>query len=124
MAKGTAGRIVQVLGAVVDVEFPREQLPEIYHALEVERDGQEPLVLEVQQHRATILSALWPWTPPKACAGAKPCLIRARPSACRWGQILWDASSTCWARSVDERGPVEADTYYPIHRPAPTLKTR
>jgi F-type H+-transporting ATPase subunit beta len=49
MAKGTIGRVVQVMGAVVDVEFPPEELPEIYHALEVQRDDSK-LVLEVQQH--------------------------------------------------------------------------
>ena len=50
MAKGTTGHIKQVLGGVVDVEFPAEQLPEIYDALEVPREGQASMVLEVQQH--------------------------------------------------------------------------
>ena len=49
MTKGTVGHVVQVLGAVVDVQFPPEHLPEIYHAVEVEREGKESLVLEVQQ---------------------------------------------------------------------------
>ena len=55
MAKGTTGQIVQIMGAVVDVAFPAGDLPEIYNALEVERegdngDGAGHLVLEVQQH--------------------------------------------------------------------------
>ena len=55
MAKGTAGRIVQIMGAVVDVEFPPGELPGIYHALEVSREGGNgagagTLTLEVQQH--------------------------------------------------------------------------
>ena len=50
MAKGAMGQVMQVTGPVVDVEFPPEQLPEIYNALEVRRDGEEnSLVLEVQQ---------------------------------------------------------------------------
>src|SRR4030042_536840 len=44
------GSVVQVLGGVVDVEFPSEQLPEIYEAIEVTREGMSPLVLEVQKH--------------------------------------------------------------------------
>src|SRR5579875_1261686 len=44
------GKIVQIQGAVVDIEFPAGHLPEIYNALDVEREGQDPLVLEVQQH--------------------------------------------------------------------------
>jgi F-type H+-transporting ATPase subunit beta len=42
------GRVSQVLGAVVDVEFPERQLPDIYDALRIERDGQDDLILEVQ----------------------------------------------------------------------------
>jgi F-type H+-transporting ATPase subunit beta len=44
------GRISQVLGAVVDVEFPDGELPDIYDAIRVPRDGAEDLVLEVQLH--------------------------------------------------------------------------
>ena len=43
------GKVVQVIGTVVDVEFPQENLPEIYNALELEVNG-EKLVLEVEQH--------------------------------------------------------------------------
>ena len=49
MAKAT-GRIVQVLGGVVDVEFPADELPVIYHALEIPRENQAPMILEVQKH--------------------------------------------------------------------------
>ncbi len=48
MATGTIGKIVQVKGAVVDVAFPIEMIPEIYSALEVKLDGRK-LVLEVEQ---------------------------------------------------------------------------
>ena len=53
MAEGyskVAGRVVQVLGGVVDVEFPAGHLPEIYEAVEVPRDNQPTLVLEVEKH--------------------------------------------------------------------------
>ena len=49
MAKGDKGKVVQVIGTVVDVEFDQNQLPEIFHALELENEG-ERLVLEVEQH--------------------------------------------------------------------------
>ena len=44
------GKVTQVLGAVVDLKFPADQLPEIYDAVRVPREGQHDLVLEVQQH--------------------------------------------------------------------------
>src|SRR5215470_3913122 len=53
MATATAsgmGRVIQITGPVVDIEFPSGKLPAIYNAVEIQRAGQEPLVCEVQQH--------------------------------------------------------------------------
>ena len=44
------GRVVQILGGVVDVEFPEGNIPELYEAISVDRDNKEPLILEVQKH--------------------------------------------------------------------------
>ena len=44
------GHVVQILGGVVDVQFPAEDIPDLYEAIEVDRPGKEPLVLEVQKH--------------------------------------------------------------------------
>ena len=49
MARGSKGKVVQVLGTVVDVEFPPDELPTILNSIEVDHDG-EKLVLEVAQH--------------------------------------------------------------------------
>ncbi len=46
----TTGKVKQIIGAVVDVQFEEGQLPEIYNALELKRDNGDKLVLEVQQH--------------------------------------------------------------------------
>jgi F-type H+-transporting ATPase subunit beta len=48
MSKGNIGRVVQVTGAVVDIEFPPEQQPEIHHAVEIDRDG-ATVIAEIQQ---------------------------------------------------------------------------
>ncbi|HXD11986.1 MAG TPA: F0F1 ATP synthase subunit beta, partial [Anaerolineales bacterium] len=44
------GRVVQILGGVVDVEFPEGEVPNLYEAIDVERPGQNKIVLEVQKH--------------------------------------------------------------------------
>src|SRR5262245_36144302 len=49
MAKAT-GRVAQVTGGVVDVDFGKNQLPEVYDAIEIMREGDAPVVLEVQNH--------------------------------------------------------------------------
>ena len=49
MAEIIKGRVVQILGGVVDVEFSEGQMPELFEAIEVERAGKEPLILEVEK---------------------------------------------------------------------------
>jgi F-type H+-transporting ATPase subunit beta len=122
MTKGTTGRIVQVLGAVVDVEFPSEQLPEIYHALEVERDGQESLVLEVQQHRSNDIVRTVAMDATDGLRRGQTVLDTGAPISVPVGPNTLGRIFNVLGRPVDQRGPIEAETYYPIHRPAPDFK--
>ncbi len=113
------GRVVQILGGVVDVEFPEGEMPELFEAIEIERPGKEPLVLEVQKHignnwvRTVAMDAtdgLQRGIAAKA-TGA-PILVPVGPTTL--GRIF-----NVLGRPVDQRGEVIAETYYPIHRSAP-----
>jgi F-type H+/Na+-transporting ATPase subunit beta len=118
MAKAT-GRVVQILGGVVDVEFPREDIPDLFEAIEVEREGKETLVLEVQKHigdnwvRTVAMDAtdgLQRGVP--AFATGAPIMVPVGPSTL--GRIF-----NVLGHPVDEKGEVDAETMYPIHRSAP-----
>jgi F-type H+-transporting ATPase subunit beta len=118
MAKAT-GRVVQILGGVVDVEFPREDIPDLFEAIEVEREGKETLVLEVQKHigdnwvRTVAMDAtdgLQRGVP--AFATGAPIMVPVGPSTL--GRIF-----NVLGHPVDEKGEVDAETLYPIHRSAP-----
>ncbi len=123
MAKGTAGHIKQVLGAVVDVEFPtQDDLPEIFDAVEIPLEGKEPLVLEVQQHLGgeTVRTIAMDATDGlrrgmTAVNTGAPISVPVGPSSL--GRIF-----NVLGRPVDNLGSVESDTYYPIHRSAPEFK--
>lgn len=115
----TTGRVVQILGGVVDVEFPEGNIPELYEAIEVERAGMEPLVLEVQKHlgdnwvRTVSMDStdgLQRGIPAKA-TGA-PILVPVGPATL--GRIF-----NVLGKPVDNKGEVRASTRYPIHRSAP-----
>jgi F-type H+-transporting ATPase subunit beta len=115
------GRIVQVLGGVVDVEFPPENLPEVYEAVDVPRDGKDSLVLEVQKH----LGNNW-----VRCVAMDSTdgLQRGRLAESTGAPITVPVGPTTLGRvfdvlghPVDKLGPVEAQFFYPIHRPAPPL---
>ena len=120
MNKGT---IVQVVGPVVDVEFP-DTLPAIYNALSVEYLVQErpvQLTLEVQQH----LGDKWVRTiSMSGTEGLKRGFAvtdTGGPIAMPVGEAVMGRVFDVTGNPVDERGPVRAEKYYPIHRSPPPL---
>ena len=117
------GRIVQVMGPVVDVEFPPGELPEIYTALRVTNPGvddrEDNLVLEVAQHLGenTVRTIAMDTTDGLMRSQA----VRNTGDAIRIpvGEATLGRIMNVIGDPVDERGPIETSTRYPIHRPAP-----
>ncbi|MCK6625620.1 MAG: F0F1 ATP synthase subunit beta [Anaerolineae bacterium] len=122
MAQGVEGRVRQVMGAVVDVEFPPERLPEIYDALEVPREGQDSLVLEVQQHLGNDVVRTIAMDATDGLRRGQPAISTGAPISVPVGPPTLGRIFNVLGRPVDNLGPVESDTYYPIHRPAPEFK--
>jgi F-type H+/Na+-transporting ATPase subunit beta len=118
------GKIVQIIGPVVDVEFP-DKLPAIYHALTVDYDlpfqGKTKLTLEVQQH----LGDNWVRTVAMSTTdGLKRGLEvvdSEAPISMPVGDAVMGRVFNVVGEPVDERGPVQTEKRYPIHRPAPAL---
>lgn len=122
----TKGKIVQIIGPVVDVEFDPQAgaLPSIYDALEIEfvSNGQPTrLVLEVQQHlgdnwvRAIAMSST------EGLTRGTEVLATGAPISVPVGEAVLGRIFNVIGEPTDERGPVVAEKRYPIHRPAPTL---
>ena len=117
------GKIVQVIGPVVDVEFT-DQLPAIYNALTVENSvGGESstLTLEVQQHlgdnwvRAVAMSST------EGLKRGYEVTDSGAPISMPVGEGVMGRVFDVTGQPVDDRGPVKADKRYPIHRAAPAL---
>ena len=115
------GHVVQIQGSVVDVEFKNKNIPEIYEALEVLIPDHEPLILEVEKH----LGEGW-----VRCVSMNTTdgMQRGMPTRRTFAPISVPVGPTTLGRifnvlghPVDGNGPVEAQEYYPIHRPAPTF---
>jgi F-type H+-transporting ATPase subunit beta len=113
------GEIVQIIGAVVDVEFPRDALPKIYHALRV---PDADLTLEVEQQLG---------------GGVVRCIAMGSSDGLRRGTAVENTGAPIsvpvgektlgrimdvLGRPVDEGGPVEAEKVMPIHRKPPTYE--
>jgi F-type H+-transporting ATPase subunit beta len=110
------------MGPVVDVEFPSEDLPEIYHALEIDRDGESPLILEVEMH----LGDNWVRT---VAMDATDGLRRGAVAIDTGAPITMPVGEETLGRifnvvgePIDEKGPVDTEERYPIHRPAPPFE--
>src|SRR3954467_2145234 len=117
------GKIVQVIGPVVDVEFTGD-LPAIYNALTVDQmlpGAQTKLTLEVQQH----LGDKWVRTVAMSTTeGLKrgfDVMDTGAPISMPVGEGVLGRVFDVTGSPVDERGPVTAEKYYPIHRQAPPL---
>jgi F-type H+-transporting ATPase subunit beta len=113
------GRIVQILGGVLDVEFSPGQLPEIYEALEVPREGQPTMILEVQQHMGHNWVRAVGMDTTDGLRRGLPVYRTGAPILVPVGPQTLGRVFNVLGRPVDRLGPIEAETYYPIHRPAP-----
>lgn len=115
------GKIVQIIGAVVDVEFPQGEVPSVYDALNV-TDSKERLVLEVQQQLG---------------GGVVRCIVMGSSDGLRRGVTVENSGApisvpvgtktlgrimNVLGDAIDERGEIGAEELYSIHRPAPSYE--
>ena len=114
----STGNIVEIIGAVVDVEFPRESVPKIYEALTV---SDTDLTLEVQQQ-------LGDGVVRTIAMGSSDGLKRGievnntgAPITVPVGEVALGRILDVLGRPVDEEGPVNSDHHLPIHRTAPSF---
>jgi F-type H+-transporting ATPase subunit beta len=124
------GKIVQITGPVVDIEFPPDQLPEIYNAVEVKTEGtlatasigRDSIVLEVQQHLGNDWVRAVAMTSTDGLRRGMDATDTGRPITVPVGPATLGRIFNVIGDPIDEKGPVETDTYYPIHRPSPSFE--
>jgi F-type H+-transporting ATPase subunit beta len=120
---------VQITGPVVDLEFPPDQLPEIYNAVEVqgtteatEGTGSGRVVLEVQQHLGNDWVRAVSMSSTDGLRRGMQATDLGRPITVPVGEATLGRIFNVVGEPIDERGPVQATEYYPIHRPAPSFE--
>jgi len=121
MAEGTKGRVVQVMGPVVDVEFPSGGLPEIYDAVSIPRDGGQ-MVVEVQQHLGNGWVRCVAMDATEGLRRGMEAINTGAPISVPVGTATLGRIFNVLGEPIDNAGPVEADQRYPIHRPAPSFE--
>ena len=122
MDRQYSGRVVQIQGGVVDVEFPEGDLPEIYEAIEIPLDDGEMLVLEVQKHLSNNRVRTISMGTTDGLQRGVPARRTGAPIKVPVGEATLGRIFNVLGQPVDNKGPVNAKLYYPIHRPAPSFE--
>ncbi len=116
------GTVVRIIGPVVDVEFPPEELPALYNAVEIDRGEDGTLTLEVAQHLGDNVVRAVAMAPTDGLVRGQKALDTGEPITVPVGEATLGRIMDVSGRPIDELGPVETDERWPIHRSAPPLE--
>jgi F-type H+-transporting ATPase subunit beta len=124
---GSAGKVVQIIGPVVDVEFDEQHLPPIYQALRITSEGfdvPEPidLIVEVEQHLGEGRVRCVSMQASEGLVRGMKAIDTGNPIMTPVGRGTLGRVINVIGEPVDNLGPVQSDIRYPIHRPAPTFE--
>ncbi|MCH5276479.1 MAG: F0F1 ATP synthase subunit beta [Desulfovibrionaceae bacterium] len=118
------GQIVQVIGAVVDVAFPEGKLPNILNALEIHNINNTDapnLIVEVAQHLGDNVVRTIAMDATDGLVRGMEVVDTGKPIMAPVGKAAIGRILNVVGKPVDGLGPIETDTYLPIHRPAPAF---
>lgn len=116
------GQVVQILGGVVDCEFPPGELPEIFDALEIPGESDLPLVLEVQRHLGDNLVRTVAMDSTDGLRRGMPVLATGAPITVPVGEATLGRVFNVLGNPIDHKEEVDVIERYPIHRPAPDFE--
>ena len=115
----STGNIVQVIGAVVDVKFPREHLPNVYDALKIDETG---ITLEVQQQLGDGVVRCIAMGASEGLQRGLDVTSTGAPIQVPVGKGTLGRIMDVLGEPIDEAGPVETDTHMSIHREPPSYE--
>jgi F-type H+-transporting ATPase subunit beta len=117
----TTGRVVQVIGPVVDVEFEGDELPDIFDALEIARDDQPPLVLEVEQNLGNGVVRCIAMDTTEGMQRGVAVTATGQPITVPVGRKTLGRMFNVTGDPIDGKPQLEDVPRWPIHRRPPTV---
>src|SRR6187431_687771 len=121
-APAASGRVIQITGPVVDIEFPAGQLPRIFNAVEIVRDDQDPLTCEVQQHLGNNWVRAVAMTTTDGLARGTAVRDTGAPITVPVGAATLGRVFDVLGKPIDGKGEVDRTTVLPIHRAPPSFE--
>ena len=117
------GKVKQVIGPVVDIQFEGDQLPEIYTALRVVHEASDiDLVVEVAQHLGENSVRAVAMAPTDGLVRGMEAVDTGEPITVPVGPETLGRIMNVLGEPIDQLGPIKTEKRYPIHRPAPTFQ--
>ena len=121
------GKVVQVIGPVLDIQFEEGKLPAIYNALRVTSEGFDvphpmDVIAEVQHHLGESRVRAVSMKPTEGMVRGMKAYDTGKPITVPVGRAALGRVMNVLGEPVDNLGPIVSDTHYPIHRPAPPLE--
>jgi len=124
------GKVVSVVGPAIDIEFEPGQLPEIYNAIKIKSEDQDTVkssvelnvTLEVAQHLGNNLVRAVAMSSTDGMVRGMKAIDTGAPISIPVGRQTLGRLLNVIGETIDHKGPVDTDTYYPIHRPAPSFE--
>ena len=120
-APTATGRVIQITGPVVDIEFPAGQLPQIYNAVEIVRPDHDPLVCEVQSHLGNDWVRAVAMTTTDGLARGTEVRDTGAPISVPVGAVTLGRIFDVLGNAIDGKEPVDRSLVLPIHRAAPAF---
>jgi len=118
MAKG---KVVQVIGTVVDIEFPPDELPALYNAVEIATDSGK-ITLEAQEHIGNNWVRCLALSPTDGLQRGSEALDTGKALSVPVGKATLGRLFSVMGEPIDNLGPVKAEERWPIHRPSPSFQ--
>ncbi len=121
MTMSETGKIVQVIGPVVDIRFSPENLPAIRSAIRIHKDDKTSMVTEVAQHIGDDIVRCIAMSSTDGLVRGLNCEDTGAPISVPVGDEVLGRMFNVLGEPIDGLGPVEAKEYHPIHREAPSF---
>lgn len=116
------GKVVQVIGPVVDIKFDSENLPSIYNAVEIKLPHENTLIVEVEQHVGDDIVRTIAMDSTEGLKRGMEAIDTGSPVLVPVGKECLGRLFNVLGHTIDEGEEVKTDLYYPIHRSAPTFE--
>lgn len=115
------GKIVQIIGPVIDIKFNSDNLPNILNALEI-RMGNKTIVVEVEQHIGDEIVRAIAMEPTEGLRRGMPVYDTGKPISIPVGEEVLGRLFNVLGKPIDKGGEIKSETKYAIHRPAPSFE--